>query len=626
MACSLFQFFAQAQTSQIIEAEKKSASMKHHSPSSRALSNYDLKYHKLEWQVNPMVREITGKITSHFIPSSSVSMIEFDFSSAMVVDSVVYNGVQTTATHLATDILQVDFPSAISAAILDSIIVYYHGVPPTTGFGSFTQSSHAGDSIIWTLSEPYGARDWWPCKQDLIDKIDSIDIIITHPNQYRAVSNGILISENIIGSNKITHWKHKHPIATYLICFAVTNYSVYSTFSPFGLDTVEIVNYIFPEDSLASIPQTAVVNEQMQLFDTLFGIYPFYDEKYGHAQMGWGGGMEHQTITFVGSFGYELLAHELAHHWFGDAVTCGSWEDIWLNEGFATYLSGLCYEHLQPIYWMPFKINISAAAASVTNGSVFCTDTTDVNRIFDAELTYFKGAMILHTLRWVIGDSAFYAGIYSYLHDAGISFGFSKFEQFKMHMETASAQDLTWYFNDWYYGEGFPTYTISWGSVGGNNINISIEQTQSDPSVSFYELPVPIRFKNATQDTTVIFDHTFAGQFFSTTLSFAPDSAFFDEEIWILSKNNSVVSVKDISTTNLLNVYPTITESVVTIMTNEHESPFTLFVYSMTGELVLSQQLNKGTTTINLQNLQAGVYSLVAKNGIKINTQKIVKY
>lgn len=613
------------QLNQIIEAEKRGALVNKELSNSRAVNNYDLKYYRLQWQVDPMVREITGQVTSHFIPSASISLIEFDFSDALVIDSVIYHNVQTTATA-GGDLLQIDFPSTIPSGILDSLTIYYHGVPLLTGFGSFNQGSHAGDSILWTLSEPYGARDWWPCKQDLIDKIDSIDIVITHPSQYRAASNGVLKSENIVGPNKITHWKHKHPIVTYLICFAVTNYSVYSNFVPYGIDTVEVVNYIYPEDSLASIPQIAVVVSQMQLYDTLFGIYPFYDEKYGHAQFGWGGGMEHQTMTFMGSFGYELVAHELAHHWFGDAVTCGSWEDIWLNEGFATYLTGLCYEHLLPIYWLPWKTGIINAVTNEVDGSVFCTDTTDVSRIFDSRLTYHKGAMMIHSLRWVMGDSAFYAGINSYLYDPGISFGFSKTENFKSFMEAAHGSSLTWFFNDWYYGEGYPSYTVNWSVDLSNNVSLTVDQTQSHISVPFYELPIPIRFKNATTDTIVVFNHTFSGEGFSTTLSFTPDSAFFDPEKWIISKNNLVVSVKANPTINHLNVYPTITNNTVTVFTNQNEDAYYLFVYSSTGQLIFKQQLNQGANEINFQKLDAGVYYLHAKNGTKTLTQKIVKY
>jgi Peptidase family M1 domain/Peptidase M1 N-terminal domain/Secretion system C-terminal sorting domain len=627
MILCLTQFSGLAQMDQLIQAEKGRALALQKAPSTRALNNYDLKYYRLDWQVDPTIRAINGNVTSYFIPSASVSMIEFDLSSVLVVDSVIYHAAPTTATHLASDLLQVDFPVAIPAGVLDSVTIYYHGVPSTSGFGSFIQDGHAGDSILWTLSQPYGARDWWPCKQDLKDKIDSLDIFITNPQQYRAASNGILISETISGTNRIAHWKHKYPIVTYLICFAVTKYAVFSDFSIYGADTVEILNYVYPEDSASTLLPVYASTLQMQLFDTLFGLYPFHKEKYGHAQFGWGGGMEHQTMTFVGNFNLELLAHELAHHWFGNKVTCGSWEDIWLNEGFATYASGLSYEHLDPVYWLPFKTASIAMATSVPNGSVFCTDTNNVSQLFSTELTYFKAAMVIHQLRWVMGDSAFFLAVRNYLNDTNIAFGFSTTDQFRMHMEAVHGSSLVWYFNDWYYGEGYPSYTVTWYADAGNTVNLWLTQAQSHPSVPFYELPIPIQFKNATNDTTIIFDHNFSGEYFTANLSFAPDSAFFDPEKWILSKNNTVVvSVDEGNRSDRLNVYPTITQSEVTIFTNVNETDYDLLIYATNGDLVLSQKLVSGLNTINVAKFDAGIYCLVATNGRRSSFQKIVKY
>ena len=162
--------------------------------------------------------------------------------------------------------------------------VYYHGVPPDNGFGSFVQSTHKGTPVIWTLSEPYGASDWWPCKNSLTDKADSIDIFVTTPAEYKAASNGLLISSLPDGTGMVYHWKHRYPIATYLVCMAVTNYSRYIHKVPFGPDTLKVINYIYPEDSAAAYAQTANAVPMIQVYDSLFGIYPFQNEKYGHTQ------------------------------------------------------------------------------------------------------------------------------------------------------------------------------------------------------------------------------------------------------------------------------------------------------------------------------------------------------
>ncbi|HYG51413.1 MAG TPA: M1 family aminopeptidase [Flavobacteriales bacterium] len=610
----------------IIHGEKQAAAHHVSVPGSRALNSYNITYHKLGLEVDPAVKYIDGMVTTYFIPSTTVNFIQFDLSDSLITDSVIYHSLPLAFSHTG-NILQVNFPSAIPAGMLDSVTIYYQGVPTSGGMGAFAQGSNGTDSIVWTLSEPYGAMEWWPCKQDLLDKIDSLDVFITHPSQYKAASNGVLVSETIMGAHKITHWKHRYPIVTYLVCMAVTKYAVFSNFVPYDATNVEVLNYVYPSDSVTAATALADIVPQMQLFDTLFGVYPFVNEKYGHAQFGWPGGMEHQTMTFMGGWSYDLMAHELAHHWFGDKVTCGSWEDIWLNEGWATYLSGLCYEHYsQNLYWPIYKTNVRATVCSEPDGSVFCTDTTDISRIFDSRLTYYKGAAVLHQLRWVMGDAAFFTAVNNYLNDAGIAYGFSRTAQFQAHMEAVHGSSLNWYFNDWFYGEGYPTYTISWGTVAGNNVNIAIGQTTSHPSVTFFKMPVPIQFKNATQDTIVVFNPTFPGQFFSLTLPFAPDSAFFDPEIWLISNNSSVVSVKELSEAEVLNVYPTLTTSSVTIFMDQLSTGFSLYIFDANGRSISSQKLANSTTEISLKDLDAGVYYLVASNGIAVKRQKVVKY
>ena len=319
--------------------------------------------------------------------------------------------------------------------------------------------------------------------------------------------------------------------------------------------------------------------------------------------------MEHQTFTFIVNFDYELMAHELAHQWFGDHVTCGSFEDIWLNEGFATYLSGLCYEHLLPFYWMPFKQNNINSITSQPGGSVLCTDTTSLNRIFDGRLSYDKGAMILHTLRWVIGDSAFYAGIRNYRNDMMLSYGFAKTPQLKFHLEQSSGQNLTWYFDDWYSGEGFPSYNIQWTQDGSNQVSLTVNQTQSHPSVSFFELPIPIRFKNQTQDTLIVFDHTFSGETFTASLNFQADSLIFDPELWIISANNLITAVKEIEHPVFLKAFPNPLTGRTTIHSSIRLDDATLSLENALGQTVKElRDVNGQSVDLSCDDLADGLY------------------
>ncbi len=608
--------------------EKKGFTGNRIAPAIQAASNSNFIYQRCDWKVDPAVFFINGAVTTYFIPTTSITNMEFDMSIALTIDSVLYHNSQITFNHTG-EILQVNFPSSLPSATTDSVSIYYQGIPPNTGFGSFDTSMHAGTPVLWTLSEPYGAKDWWPCKQNLSDKIDSVDIIVTCPSAYRAASNGLLVNEFISGPNRIAVWKHRHPIAAYLVCFAVSNYSVYTNLVPFNGDTVKVINYVYPEDLATAQAGTPDIIPQMQLYDTLFGEYPFFDEKYGHTECNFGGGMEHQTMTFVGGFYYELLSHELAHHWFGDMVTCANWHDIWLNEGFATYCAGLCYEHYAPTqYWMPYITGKISYVVSQPDGSVYCGDTTSVNRIFDDRLTYAKGGMILHTLRWVIGDSAFYAAINNYLNL--YAYGFATTANLQQQFEISSGQNLSWYFADWFMGEGFPTYSISWSESGSNLVSFTVNQTQSHPSVPFYELPLPIEFKDATHDTIVRVQNNFSGQAFSVQLSFHADSLIFDPQYWIISANNVVNNVPQLTIDNSISVFPNPTSDQLSIQTgNGFTGNAKAKIVDASGKLVLENNFVFSATTsqnvIDISKLESGLYFVTIETEKETFTMKFVK-
>ncbi|MDQ3111823.1 MAG: T9SS type A sorting domain-containing protein [Bacteroidota bacterium] len=625
--CSLF---SQSELQFISQAEQKGFGQNRIAPQSQAINNSDFIYHRCEWNIDPAVYYINGKVTTYFIPNSTITQMEFDLSDSLQVDSVKFHGSNISFTHSA-EILGINFPSSLPASAVDSVTAFYHGIPPSTGFGSYDTSMHAGVPVLWTLSEPYGAKDWWPCKQNLYDKIDSIDILVTSPAIYTTASNGILAKDTVIGIYRTCTWKHRYPIAAYLVCFATTNYSVYTHLVPFNGDTVTVINYAYPEDIVNAQNGTANIISQMQLFDTLFGAYPFADEKYGHAQCNFGGGMEHQTITFVGGFSYELLSHELGHHWFGDKVTCGSWHDIWLNEGFASYLSGICYEHFAPtLYWMPFKQGRISYITSLPDGSVYCPDTVNIPRIFDGRLSYAKGAMVLHTLRWVIGDSAFYAGVRNYLNDVSRAYNFARTIDLQQHLEAASGQNLTWYFDDWIYGEGFPSYTISWSQSANNIATFTVNQSQSHASVPFYELPLPIRFKNATQDTIIRVSNTFSGQPFSVQLSFQADSLIFDPDYWIISANNTINNVQQQEIDYSFELYPNPAGNQLFIHAgNAYSGNAVTKIYDAAGKLVLENNFifsnSSSTEMINTEKLEKGAYFISVQTERNNFTMKFIK-
>ena len=455
----------------LVEAEAKSAYNRiHNHRVNLNTGNYDVKYHKLEFTVDPSVASISGIVTTHFEAKENMTEVTFDLADNMTVSQVLQNGNTLTYTQNSDDELVITLGQTLNIGETGIVEITYSGNPISSGFGSFAQTTHNSDPIIWTLSEPYGAKGWWPCKQDLNDKIENIDVYITTPQfnsqseEYIAVSNGVEQSQTVNGSNKTTHYKHEFPIPAYLIAIAATNYEVYSHTVANNGNPFEIVNYVYPESLTTAQASTEVTVDIMDLFSEKFEEYPYASEKYGHAQFGWGGGMEHTTVSFMGNFSRGLIAHELAHQWFGDKITCGSWKDIWLNEGFATYLSGLVIEDFDGeasfTSWKQTRVN---SITSQPDGAVYLSDsdTTSVGRIFSSRLSYNKGSMVLHMLRKKVGDDDFYQGMQDYLSDTNLAFDYAKTPDYVAKMETASGTDLTEFFSDWVYNQGYPSYTIN---------------------------------------------------------------------------------------------------------------------------------------------------------------------
>jgi aminopeptidase N len=582
----------------------------------------------MHWEINPAVRYIKGEITYYFKSKvSNLDEFHLDLSNELQVITITRNNQSLGFTHSSDQLLTITLGKNLQAGDHDTLTIQYEGEPPSNGFGSFEQDTHDGQPIIWTLSEPYGVRDWWPSKQDLADKIDSVDIFITTPVGQLAASNGKLMSIAEQNDKLIHHWKHRYPIASYLVALAVTNYEAYSHFLPIeGGESIEILNYVYPESLEQSQMATESSLDIMALFNELFGTYPFAGEKYGHAQFGWGGGMEHQTMSFMGGFSFSLQAHEMAHQWFGDKVTCGSWAEIWLNEGFATYLTGLTYERFSPEqFWPQWKTSTSNSATSQPGGSVFVDDTTSVNRIFSGRLTYNKGSYLLHMLRWITGDNAFFTACRDYLDSPGTAYDFATTEELQAYLELHSGKDLDEFLADWYYGQGFPSYQVRWNQQGYSLV-IWLGQTQSHPSVSFFEMPVPVViYTNGIPDTLVM-DHLFQDQRFSFYIGDSQvDSIDFDPALWILSRNNTVTqivtAVDPLESTDPFILYPNPASDQFHILPSDKVEFVTLT--NSTGQRSTLKQENG---MIDIRQYAPGFYttSLYDKEGLLLAIKPIV--
>ena len=591
---------------------------------------YDLKYHEIYLEIDPAVAFITGKITSTFLVTGmNVDTIVFDLRNGLIVDSVRVIGLASTFAQIPGDGLKIDPATNLIQGNTYTTLVYYHGVPG--GAAYFEDHGPSNIPVAWTLSEPYGAKDWWPCKQSLNDKIDSIDVIVKTPDTYRTASNGILKSEISAGGFNTCHWKHRHKIPAYLISFAITNYLDYSDYVPYSAtDSIQVLNYVYPENISTDMTASSSIRDQMPVFNELFGLYPYADEKYGHAVTNIGGGMEHTTMSTMIGFNYEIMAHEAAHQWFGDLVTCKRWEDIWLNEGFATYCTGMIYENLFPtVYWPVWKTNNWNYVMSQPGGSVKVSDTTNVGRIFSSRLSYSKGAYVLHMARWVMGDTAFFEAVNNYLYDPLLNHGYALTEDLKAHFEATHGSSLTYFFDDWYSGEGYPTYQVNmdYSTLGDGGVTFTLNQTQSHPSVSFFELPVPIKiFGPFGQDTTIVLNNTVNGEQFTVYPGFWVDSIQFDPEKWILAKLSGITIGIENEVSFSAAIYPNPVNDFLQIQLQSPTGEITINVLDLSGRMVQAHRFADGTSyMLDVNQLSSGTYILELISDNAVLRKKFIK-
>jgi len=595
--------------------------------------SYNVLHQKIELDIHLYQKWVKGKVTTTFKTlKPAFNIIQFDLVNNLKVDSVVYHGKSVTFTH-SNEAITAQLTNALPTGAVDSVSVYYQGNPGQNNpYQSFVFDAHDVKNpvpIAWTLSQPYGSKAWWPCKESLSDKIDSCDILVTVNKGNMAASNGVLVKRQIVNdSQELFHWKHRYPIATYLVAVAVTNYVEYEDYVVYpGNDTLKILNYVYPEYESVARTKSPETVKMIRLFDSLFMIYPFKKEKYGHAQWGWGGGMEHQTMSFMVHLNFDLVAHELAHQWFGDYATCGSWADIWLNEGFATYLTGVCREFLiNRGSFRDFLREVREDVVKDPTGSVFISDTTKRSRLFNGRLSYSKAAFILHMMRWKLGDEAFFAGVRNYLKLPQAVYGFTRTADIKRELEKASGQNLTEFFNDWFYGEGHPIYDITWSHVG-NHLTLRIQQKQSHPSVSFFNIPLPFTVKGKSGDTSFVLDPVSNENTFVIDLNFIPLSVDFDPEVWILGKS-TVLKVKSQNSPEI-HIFPIPADNTLSIYdyrgTIQHVK-----IYDMAGRKTLDidykaiQQI-RDKQELDVSAYSSGIYTLEVKTDLGMARQRFMK-
>ena len=500
--------------------------------------SYDVTYYKLNLTISHEPKYLIGEITL-----SAESMIDdlisffLDLSDILTVDSVKSDDDNLNFSHSENILtIQTDHPYNLNEEF--NITVFYRGMPQTTGLGSFVFDTHNGMPSIWTLSEPYGASDWWPCKDTPADKADSADIWVTCSSDLFAVSNGSLIETIDNRNGTYTYkWKSGYPIANYLISLAISEFTFYQQYFKYSpSDSMPVVHYIYPDIFPNVKDQLDKTILMLQIFSDHFGLYPFIKEKYGHASFG-RGGMEHQTISSMGAFNDGVISHELAHQWFGDKVTCKDWHHIWLNEGFATFGEGIYHEIAEGREEYDSFINSTMSFAKNAEGSIYVKNVSSISEIFNGPRSYAKGAIVLHMLRGITGDSLFFRILKNYLNDPELAYGVATTEDFQRVAEEIYGNSLDYFFQEWIYGENYPHYYVKWNYTRLDNnlyeIEMNIGQANNTYPLSF-TMPVQIKISTTAKDTIISLFNNQQNQSFTFIIGGEPTGFIFDPNNFIL--------------------------------------------------------------------------------------------
>lgn len=441
-------------------------------------------------------------ITGVFL-DKNINQIDLNFYDNMKIYLLLLNGKTSSFTEKGT---RLSIPLSGIQPDTFEVRVLYEGTPKRAGFPSFVFGEINGKSCIYNLSEPNYASTWLPCNDIPSDKA-LLDMEITNDSSEVSASNGKLVSITTSGSRRTYYWKTIYPVSTYLICLYSSSYINFSDkyISQDKADTMAIEYYVFPKQLENAKVDFQDLPEMIGFFSKTFGEYPFIKEKYGIAEFLWQfGAMETQTLMGIGSnfiggknFFTEIYIHELAHHWFGDAVGPASWKDIWLNEGFATYCEALYAEH----------VGGSGALRSSMMGKLDVFDGTVYNpKDLFSHTVYEKSAWVLHLLRHETGDSVFFKILRNYYESYKYKSASTK--DFENVCEKVSGKNLSSFFEQWVFiGSGIINLDYSWKpnkSSNSYNVTLNVDQTQTEYDTYNFPLDMKILFNDHTTEYRTI--------------------------------------------------------------------------------------------------------------------------
>ncbi len=522
---------------------------------------FDVTSYHLDLRIDPSTESIQGVATVGLVSrDSALRSVVLDLSSALRVDSVGGSGVGFVHEG---DRLTVELAHPLEPGAQAAITIAYGGKPRNVqGLGMvFARAANAPS--VHTISCPYHAYLWMPCRDYPGDKADSVRLVVTVPNPMVVAANGRLLSQqpNADGTTTFT-WLESHPISTYLICITAGRYTVFSDSSTTCTGrTVPLQYFVYPADVAKAQEDFDVIPRAMAAFEHWFGEYPFADEKYGMAECNMiFGGMEHQTMTTIhpnyltGLHTYDdVFVHELAHMWWGDCITVENWHHCWLNEGFASYAEALYQEYYFGKEAYHHYMASDLEALSFTD-PVYRYDLSNAMGIFDA-VVYRKGAWILHMLRGMVGDTAFkeILRLYRQRHE----YGNATTEDYARICEQVTGENLEWFFTEWVYGRWHPEYFYGYqvtergmGTTPRYAIKVFIDQEQTLGPV--FHMPLRLELRQASAYEIHVLpriEERYVTLSWETDV--CPDTILLDPEGWVLKQVRCTTrpEVKSVGTT-----------------------------------------------------------------------------
>ena len=514
---------------------------------------YDVLHYEIDVAINPSLPRIEGRVRMTAAAESDLLEVDVDLDYSLAVASVTDGAGGSLAWTHPSHLLKVTPSAIISEGDTFTIEVIYAGNPSATWDPGLSFGSAGGAPVIYSLSEPWSARSWWPCK-DYPDDKATFDLAFSVPANLTATSNGVLVETTDETRWSVPykrwHWRESYPMTTYLASVTAAVYvRLDDTFNASTGETMPITHYVYPYLQAAALVDLDIAAPSLAFFSETFGLYPFIAEKYGVAICPIGGGMEHQTLTSYGSMlirgdhYYDwLYVHELAHMWFGDLVTCKDWTHIWLNEGFASYSEALWFEHLQGAAKLKSYMESQDRPASWSGPILRDPDVSNPGYYFN-NVVYDKAAWVLHMLRRVMGDAAFFGALRDYCDDPRYRYSVAETADFRAVCEARHGSSLGWFFNQWLtradrlaYRWSYKAYEID----GALRLTIAVDQTQD----SLYAMPVDFRIVASSGSIDTVFWIDDRREEFRLELAAgdAVTDVFFDPGHWVLCDRNLIAT------------------------------------------------------------------------------------